>query len=114
MRIPTELRVKALIRRCSSAGVAAVIVRTGDADAGMLFIKIRLLDGTAKLLGPAPAGLSLDASPDDGLPRLAPHLDVNGTAEATVDAYMMRQTEYDPDLWLVEIDDRKGRSFLED
>ena len=110
MRVPTDLRVAALLRRCSGAGVPAVVVRHGDADAGILFVKIRLLDGTAKLLGPAPPG---SAAPDD-FPKLAPHLDPQGAAEAEVDAYLARQVQFDSDLWLIEIEDRKGRSFLDD
>ena len=110
MRIPTELRVKALLRRCSAAGAPAVVARHGDADAGMLFVKIRLLDGTAKVFGPAPAGTGAQ----DGLPRLAPHLAPHGAPEPDVDTYLSRQIEFDPDLWVVEIEDRKGRSFLED
>ena len=110
LRVPTDLRVKALIRRCSAAGVAAVVARHGDADAGMLFVKVRLLDGTAKLFGPAPAG---DAALD-GLAKLAPHLAPEGAAETYVDGYMARQISFDPDLWLVEIDDRQGRNFTDE
>ena len=110
MRIPTELRVKALIRQCSAAGVPSVVARHGDPDAGILFVKIRLLDGRARLLGPEPPGRAAD----DDLPRLAPHLDPDGAPEAAVDAYLARQIGFDSDLWLVEIEDRKGAGFLAD
>lgn len=109
MRVPTELRAKALIRRCAGVGVPAVVVRHGDDDAGMLYVKLRLLDGTARLHGPAPAGLTSD----DGLPRLVAHLDAGGVAEAVADAYLARQIEFDPDLWLIEIEDRLGRNFVD-
>ena len=110
MRVPTELWVTALIRRANSAGAMAVVVRHGEASAGVVLIKVRLLDGTAKLLGPAAAGLARD----DGLPRFAPHLAPAGAPEADVDAYIARQISFDPDIWVVEIDDRQGRSFVED
>ena len=110
MPIATELRVKALLRRCSTGGAAAFIVRRGDAERGALFVKIATLDGRARLLGPAPA--SLEAR--DGERPLAPHLDPGGAAEAEVDAYLRRQIEFDSDLWLVEIEDRAGRSFLDE
>ena len=110
MRIPTELRAKALIRRCATTGVPAVVVRHGDDDAGMLYVKVRTLDGKARLFGPAPAGLAAD----DTLPRLVPHLDAGGVAEAEVDRYLARQIDFDPDLWLIEIEDRLGRSFHDD
>ena len=110
MRIATEVRVKALLRRCGAGGASAFVVRRGDGERGALFVKIATLDGRARLLGPAPA--SFDAAGEDG--ALAPHLDPAGAAESDVDAYLARQVEYDPDLWLVEIEDKAGRSFLDD
>lgn len=111
MRVPTELLVKALLMRCSSAGVPAVVARRGDADAGILFVKTRLLDGTAKLWGPAPPGAATGHAEGDGLPQLAPHLAPEGAPESAVDAYLARQINFDSDLWVVEIEDRKGRNF---
>lgn len=110
MRIATQLKVQALLRRCNAAAVPAVVVRRGDAERGALFVKIATLDRRAKLLGPRPA--SLDAQGDDD--ALAAHLDPEGAPEAEVDAYLARQVEYDPDVWVVEIEDRAGRSFLDD
>jgi hypothetical protein len=110
MRIPTELRAKALIRQCAASGVTAVVVRHGDDDAGMLYVKVRLLDGNARILGPAPAGLTAEGD----LPRLVPHLDGGGVPERTADDYLTRQIGFDPDLWLIEIEDRHGASFLDD
>ncbi len=110
MRISTELWVKALIRRCQAGGAAAFVMRHGDDDRGALFVKVAMLDGRAKLLGPAPATLS-----ETGTERfLVPHLDPDGAPERDVDAYIARQAEFDEDLWLVEIEDRQGRTFVED
>ncbi len=110
MRIATQLRVQALLRRCSSAGVPAVVARRGDAERGALFVKVATLDGRAKLFGPRPA--SMETHEDDGV--LTAHVDPEGAAEAQIDAYLERQVEYDPDVWIVEIEDRAGRSFLDD
>ena len=110
MRVPTELWVKALLRRCNSSGATALVARPGEPDGGVVFIKVRLLDGTAKLFGPAMAGLARS----DGLPRLEPLMAAQGAPEADVDAYLQRQMSFDPDLWVVEIDDRLGRSFQAD
>jgi hypothetical protein len=34
--------------------------------------------------------------------------------EAEVDATISRQRGYDPDLWVVEVEDRKGRHLLDE
>ena len=57
MRLKSEIWVKAYIRRCQHEGVAAVLGRRGDADAGAIYIKVSRLDGSALLFGPAPSGL---------------------------------------------------------
>jgi hypothetical protein len=110
MRVPSELWVRALLRRCSAAGVPVVVVRRGDEDAGAVFIKIRLLDGRAKVMGPVPAGLARSSA----LKPMATHLDADGVPEADADAYLSRQHQFDPDIWLIEIEDRAGRTFSDD
>ena len=110
MRVPTELRAKALIRRASGAGAIAMVVRLGDDDAGMLLVKVRTLDGKARVFGPAPAGME----PPGPLPKLVPHLAPDGVPEADADVYLARQIGFDPDTWIVEVEDREGRSFSDD
>ncbi len=109
MRLKAEIWIKAYLRTCASSGAPAVVVRHGDDDAGAIFIKVCRLDGTARLFGPAPAGF------DEGQfeRQWAPHMDKPGTSEADIDAYLARQIEFDPDIWLIEIEDRQGRHFLD-
>ena len=38
----------------------------------------------------------------------------DATARAAYDAYLARQREFDADLWIIEVEDRAGRHFLED
>jgi hypothetical protein len=109
MRLPTEIVVQALIRRCFSAGAAGYVVRHGDGERGALYLKISTLDGRARLLGPAPAGLDDTADNRPLVDLLSP----DGVPERDAEAYMQRQYDFDPDLWLVEIEDRQGRSFLD-
>ncbi len=110
MRLKAEIWVKAYVRRCASVAVPAMVVRHGDDDAGAIFIKIAHLNGHAALYGPAPAGF--DEGQTDRQWTL--HLDAVTASDADVENYLARQTEFDPDLWIVEIEDRQGRHFLED
>ncbi|HEY4345470.1 MAG TPA: DUF1491 family protein [Parvibaculum sp.] len=105
-RLKAEIWVKALIRRAEVAGAAAMVVRRGDATSGVVLVKVNRLDRTATVYAPARAG-------DGSLIWLA------GTGPATTtepdaDAYIERQRKFDPDLWVVEIEDREGRHFLQE
>jgi hypothetical protein len=110
MRLKAEIWVKAYLRRCTVDGVSAVVVRHGDDDAGAIFIRVNRLDGTSLLYGPAPAGL--EGAEQDR--RWIAHFAAPGVADDKVDAHLAREYDYDRDLWLIEVEDRAGRSFLED
>jgi len=108
MRIKAKIWTMAYIRCCSSEGVPAVIVRRGQDDGGAIFIKINSLDGDIALYGPAPA--SLGASRDDRLWVLC--MGEGKVKEADAESYLLRQAEFDPDIWIIEVEDREGRHFL--
>jgi hypothetical protein len=110
MRLKSEIWVKAYLRRCQVEGSDAVLVRRGDTDAGAIYIKVSLLDGTAALYGPAPAGLE-EAREER---RWQPCLRRAPAPEAEADTYLARQIEFDPDIWIVSVEDRQGRHFLDD
>jgi hypothetical protein len=107
MRLKSELWVKALLRRAVIAGAPGVVVHRGDSDAGTIFIAILRLDGTADLYGPAPAGLATDDG-ERRFERLAER-----KSEQDVADRIARERRLDSDIWVVEIEDRDGRSFLE-
>jgi len=110
MRLKAEFWVKAFIRRCAIQGAAAVVIRHGDDDAGAIFIKVNRLNGSCLLFGPAPAGLDRADSDRQWVVCLAEV----GQPEDTVESYLAREAEFDPDLWIVEVEDRQGRHFLGD
>lgn len=110
MRLRSEFWVKAYIRRCAGEGASAVVARHGDDDAGAIFIKIDRLDGTCLLLGPAPAGFTGVESDR----RWVMSLSSESVTEADAESFLRREAEFDPDLWLVEVEDRQGRHFLEE
>ncbi len=104
-RLKSGIWVSALIRRCAVVAVAAVVVRKGDASAGGVFVKVNHLNGHADVFSQARRGdgseVWMCATGPDPVP------------EADADAYIARQAKYDPDIWVIEIEDREGRHFLE-
>jgi hypothetical protein len=110
MRIKAEIWAKAYIRSCSSNGAPAVMLRRGQSDGGAIFIKINCLDGTVSLYGPAPAGM--DAASNDRCWMRA--LGEGAVSDMDADNYLRRQADFDPDIWIIEVEDREGRHFLGD
>lgn len=111
MRLKSAIWVAAYIRRCAVEGVAAVLRRRGAEEAGAIFIKIDRLDGTAALFGPAP-----QSSFDEGQPAeraFSPLLKTQPAPGDEVEARLRREIKFDPDLWIVEVEDRAGRHFLD-
>ena len=109
MRLKTHIRVGALLRRAEIAGVPAQIVRKGDPDAGALFVKVFL----GRIDGAASARLYAQGFDDEGSPCWREPFS-NVAAEADVDAFLEKERRFDRDLWIVEIEDRLGRNFLDD
>lgn len=109
VRLKSKLWVQAHIRRCNGAGLTAMLLQKGNEDAGIIFIKSNYLDGTALIYGPALGG----AFDENGERRWAQPLGVSPVPETDVDEYIRRQRGYDPDFWVIEIEDRTGEVFLE-
>ena len=104
-RLKSGIFVRALIRRAEVAGAQAYVVRKGAEEAGAIFLKISRLDGTGTVLNQARAG-------DGELVWARPLGDSVDDAKAS--AYFERQIKFDPDIWIVEIEDREGRAFVDE
>lgn len=104
IRLKSAIYVQALIRRCEVAGSAAYLVRRGAEEAGAVFLKLNRLDGTCMVLSPARRG--------DELVWTRP---LGESADETRAAdYFAKQIRIDPDIWIVEIEDRAGRVFVDE
>ena len=110
MRLKSGIWVAAYLRRCQVEGLVAVLRRRGSEEAGAIFIKVSRLDGSAGLFGPAPASLGAK----DAERRWQPCLASLPAAEAEADRYLAQQLAFDPDLWIIVVEDRQGRHFLDD
>lgn len=108
MRLKSELWVKAYLRRCQSNDAPAFVTRRGQSDGGAIFIIINRLDGCLDLYIPAPAGMDALGG------RLWTALSPKSMTDLEVQAHVQRQGEFDPDIWVVEVEDPLGRHFLAD
>ena len=104
-RLKAGIFVRALIRRAEVAGAQAYVVKKGSEEAGAVFLKVSRLDGTCMVLNQARAG--------EGQLVWAKVLG-DSCDEAKAAAYLERQIKYDSDLWIVEIEDREGRTFVDE
>ncbi|MGC1304753.1 MAG: DUF1491 family protein [Caulobacteraceae bacterium] len=103
MLLATDIWVSALFRRAELGGAYPAVIRKGDARAGAVLVKV--LDRRAGL-----ATLYAEAFSTDGdRVWMQPVVSQDETA---LDAYTERALRIDPDLWIVEIDDSRGRHFL--
>lgn len=103
-RLPTELWVMGHIRAADAQGVTMMVLRKGDRSRGTVILKINRLDGGFTVLVQVRRDERLVWSRATG---------AEPVDEAAADAYIAKQVKYDPDLWVIEVEDRKGRHWFE-
>ena len=103
-RLTSELWVSAYLTRLRLSDIPAFVTASGDKTAGAILIKLNTLDGQARcfqrsfdLMTGARTWISL----------------AEGIA-AEVDQAIERQRSFDPDLWVIEVEDRGGRHLLDE
>jgi len=112
MRLKSGIWVAAYLRRCNVEGVFAAVRRRGAEEAGTIFIKINRLDGTGILYGPAPQAVFDDARPAERVFSIVVGREAPAS-DSKIEERLVREIRFDPDLWVVEIEDRGGRNFLD-
>lgn len=113
MRLKSGIWASAYLRRCNIEGVFAAVRRRGADEAGAVFIKLNRLDGSSTLYGPAPQAVFDEAQPAGRLFTVILGRD-GPVADADIEARLTREISFDPDIWIVEVEDRAGRHFLDD
>lgn len=104
-RLKSKMLVQAGLRHCMALGLMATVVRSGDEDAGAVYLKINRL-------GPGFTILALARELDGGL-KWRSRTGDKPVQEACADAVLEKERRIDPDIWVLEIEDREGRNPLE-
>ncbi len=107
MNISSDFWVGALVRRVEQGGAFAFIAHKGHAQFGSVIVKVlNLRTRNAYALREAQSGTGESGAETVWMRPL------ETVDEPDIDAYIARQLRYDPDLWVVEIEDVEGRHFL--
>ena len=104
-RLPSELWIMAHVRRSNGEGTPAMVARRGETSGGLLLLKLNQLEQGCKVLS--------QARDLDGKMGWMAAFEGRLVPEAEADAYIERAVSRDPDLWVVEIEDRQGRHPFE-
>ena len=103
VRLTARFWVDAYLARLRGVDIPAFVVTHGDDTGGAVLVKLNTLDGQAKLFQ-----RSFDLSSGDQMWMTL----VSGD-EVDVDAAVARQCGFDPDVWVIEVEDRAGRHLLD-
>jgi hypothetical protein len=109
VRLRSDIWVAALIRRAQHEGAYAALRRRGAEQAGAIFIIVNDLEGRFLLYAPAPQMAFDETAPPDRLFALVLEDCESDELEDRLD----QEISFDSDCWIVEIEDRQRRPFVE-
>jgi hypothetical protein len=104
-RLKAGIYVRALIRKVQVEGASAFVIRTGAEEAGSIILKVAKLDGSVLVLNQA----------RNAMGELIWAQALGGWVdEARAAQWCDKQVKFDPDVWIIEIEDREGRAFVDE
>ncbi|KIC35008.1 DUF1491 family protein [Leisingera sp. ANG-M7] len=103
-RLTARFWVDAYLARLRFQDIPAFITSHGDDTAGAVLVKLNTLDGQARAFHRTYDLMSGNRKWDE----------LAAGAEMDVDASISRQRSFDPDLWVIEVEDRQGRHLLDE
>ncbi len=103
IRLTADIWVSAYLTRLRLVNIPAFVVKRGDSTAGAVLVKLNTLDGRACCYQRSFDLLSGDRK----------WVVLTQGAEPAVDASVTKQRSFDPDLWVIEVEDRLGRHLLD-
>ena len=104
VRLTADFWVRAYLQRLQLSEIPAFVVSRGDATAGAVLVKQNTLDGQAKLW----------QRRIDLMTGESAWMELAVGREAEIDEAVARQRNADPDLWVIEVEDRDGRTLLDE
>ena len=104
-RLPTGLWIEAHLRQLTEVGTPYYIANKGAYASGTIILKLSVLDRNCRLLG--------QVRDEKGALAWMPLLKSEMVAESDADAYIRRAVDRDPDVWVIEIEDRTGTNPFE-
>jgi|TARA_B110000027_G_C15939188_1_gene220445 hypothetical protein len=102
IRLTSDIWVSAYLTRLRLVNIQAFVVARGDATAGAVLVKLNTLDGKGRVFQ-----RSFDMTTG-----VRNWIELIAGDEPELDAAITRQRSYDPDLWVIEVEDRAGRHLL--
>ena len=102
-RLTARFWVDAYLARLRMFDIPAFVVAHGDDTGGAVLVKLATLDGNAVLFQ-----RSFDLMSGERV-----WVELAKGPETDVDAAIGRQRGFDPDLWVIEVEDRAGRHLLD-
>ncbi|MFD2172806.1 DUF1491 family protein [Rhodobacter lacus] len=103
-RLRAELWVRAYLKRLELNNIPAYIAAKGQPDSGAVMVKCATMDGQAKLYT-----RRFDLMTDSETWTV-----LTEGAERDVDDSIRKQRSFDPDLWVIELEARHGRTLLDE
>lgn len=103
-RLRADVWVGAYLTRLRLEGIPAFVTAKGDATAGAVLVKMNTLDGKAK---------SFQRSFDLTTGERA-WVVLSEGEDTDVEIALEKQKSFDPDLWVIEVEDKAGRHMLDE
>ncbi len=103
-RLTARFWVDAYLARLRVYDIPAFVVAHGDDTGGAVLVKLATLDGNAVLFQKSFDLLSGERA----------WVEMASGSERDIDASVSKQRGFDPDLWVIEVEDRQGRHLLHD
>lgn len=102
-RLTARFWVDAYLARLRLLDIPAFVTCHGDDTAGAILVKLNTLDGKARAFT-----RSFDLATGDRV-----WSELASGDERDVEHSIAAQRQFDPDLWVIEVEDREGRHLLE-